>query len=166
MKNRSLTLVCALATLMTAAAAQAEIRLRPQAGINWPFGEYRHCFGYTPMSDFRRPNVKADQARMAKVGQGAMQQYVANLWSDPIVNEQIIAAHELTLTQCQLRNEGKPYSTECPLGSLSREEAMALVGADEDKYWASDLALLEPLKKEQQQRFDALKPALQEACSQ
>ncbi|WP_300074078.1 hypothetical protein [uncultured Ruegeria sp.] len=164
MKNRSLTLVCALATLVTASAAQAEIRLRPQAGINWPFGEYRHCFGYSAMSDLESSYIKADQARMAKVGQGAQQQYVANLWSDPILNMQIIVAHELTLIQCQLRKEGKPYSTECPLGSLAREDAMAMVGADEDDYWASDPALLEPLKKEQQQMFDALKPTLQDTC--
>ena len=85
-------------------------------------------------------------------------------WSVVILNEQVIAAHEATIEQCNLRKSGETFSTECPLGGLSREDAAQKVGADQDEFWTQPSDNLAALKKEQRTRLEALRPAIEEAC--
>lgn len=157
------TLTIAVAAVLTGAAS-AQVKLRPTPNVDWPFGEYRVCFGNTGINNVAKQFVDEDQARMADAGQPADKQYLVNNWSVAILNEQIIAAHEYTAEQCRLRKAGEEFDTECPLGNMSRTAAMNVVGADKPEFWSQPSSQKADLKKEQKARLNNLGPVLQEAC--
>ncbi|WP_170766316.1 hypothetical protein [Ruegeria lacuscaerulensis] len=164
MKLRSTLILTIAAAAIISGAASAQVKLRPSPKVGMPFGEYRKCLGYSGAREYGRQFVKDDQARMAEAGQSADKQPLVTNWSVVILNEQVIAAHEATIEQCNLRKSGETFSTECPLGGLSREDAAQKVGADQDEFWTQPSDNLAALKKEQRTRLEALRPAIEEAC--
>jgi hypothetical protein len=164
MNMRTTFTLITFAAVFAGSSATAEARLPFPPSVDWPFGEYRTCLGYAGKRTFKRPLTEYSVERLASVGQGADKQYVVGNWSDPILSEQIIAAHEFTIEQCRLRKLGKSFSKDCPLGNLSRDEAVEIVGADNDEYWSNPSSNLQALKKAQQDRLEALRPVIEEAC--
>ena len=164
MKFRTTFTLTIAATAVLSVAASAQVKLRPTPNVEWPFGDYRTCLGYTGVNEFSKQFVADDQERMAEAGQPADKQYLVTNWSVMILNEQIIAAHEYTVEQCQLRKAGDEFNSECPLGNMSRTSAMELVGADKPKFWNQSSSQHSKLKKEQKVRLNNLGPSLAEAC--
>lgn len=163
MKNQT-TFALTIATALFASSTSAEISYFSEPDVDWTFGEYRTCLGYSGVRGFKKPLKEFGVAQLAHAGQGAEQQYVVGNWTDAILNEQIIAAHEFAIEQCRLRKAGETFNTECPLGNLSREAAMEIVGADQDEFWSKPSSELQSLKNAQQERLEALRPAIEEAC--
>ncbi|WP_282170917.1 hypothetical protein [Ruegeria atlantica] len=164
MKLRTTFTLTIAAAAIFAGAASAQVKLRPTPNVDWPFGDYRTCLGYTGVNEFSKQYVADDQERMAEAGQPADKQYLVTNWSVVILNEQIIAAHEYTVEQCKLRKAGDEYNSECPLGNMSRTSAMELVSADNAEFWNQPSSQHSTLKKEQKVRLNNLGPSLAEAC--
>ncbi|MBO9433695.1 hypothetical protein J7394_05730 [Ruegeria sp. R13_0] len=164
MKLRSTLILTIAAAAVLSGAASAQVKLRPTPNVDWPFGEYRVCFGNTGVNNVAKQFVEEDQARMADAGQPADKQYLVNNWSVVILNEQIIAAHEYTAKQCELRKAGEGFDTDCPLGNMSRSAAVKAVGADKPEFWNQPSSQHAELKKEQKARLNNLGPVLAEAC--
>lgn len=164
MNMRNTFILTTFATGFAASTASAEARLAFAPEVDWTFGEYRTCLGYSGVRAINQPLKKFGMEQLAKAGQGADAQFVVGNWTDAILSEQVIAAHEFAVEQCRLRKAGKAFSTECPLGNLSRDAAIELVGADQTEFWANPSRELAELKKSQQDRLEALRPLIEEAC--
>ena len=164
MKSRTTFALITLTATLLASSASAEARLPFPPNVDWTFGEYRTCLGYSGVRAFKKPLKEYGVEQLANAGQGADQQYVVGNWTDAILNEQVIAAHEFAIEQCRLRKADEAFSTECPLGNLSREAAIELVGANQDDFWSKPSSELKSLKETQQDRLEALRPVIEEAC--
>ncbi len=164
MKIRFAISASLIATTVLATTALAEVSYFFEPEVDWTFGEYRACLGYSGVRAFKKPLKEYGVEQLENAGQGADKQYVVGNWTDAILNEQIIAAHESAIEQCRLRKADEAFSTECPLGNLSREAAIELAGADQDDFWSKPSSELNSLKETQQERLEALRPVIEEAC--
>ena len=73
MKSRTTFALITLTATLLGSSASAEARLPFPPNVDWTFGEYRTCLGYSGVRAFKKPLKEYGGEQLANAGQGADQ---------------------------------------------------------------------------------------------